>query len=159
MIDLDALARIARERKLQLPVSSEALHRSVANSALALFHEPLLALVIALIAQHQKGELKASEASVWTAATLANSYFGLRTQQRLMLEWSATFRQRCAAALVILETLALIELNGADRKIVLSDKGKQTVRDMLASMDETGLLARKLQRSCIEAFRLGLELL
>ncbi len=159
MIDLDEFARIARENKLQLPVSSTELQRSVANSALALFHVPLLAMVIVLIAQYRKGELRASEASVWTAATLANSYLGLRTQQRLMLEWSATFRERCAGAMAILETLELIELNGADRKLLLSDKGKQTVRDMLAGTDETGLLARKLQKSCMEAFRLGLELL
>jgi hypothetical protein len=159
MINLDELAKIAREKKLQLPVSSEALQRSVANSALALFHEPLLAMVIALVAHHEKGELKASDASVWTAATLANCYFGLRTQQRLMLEWSATFRERCAGALVILETLALIELNGSDRKVVLSEKGKRTVKGMLASTDETGLLARRLQKSCVDAFRLGLQLL
>jgi len=158
-MDLDELARIARERKLQLPISNEALQRSVADSALALFHEPLLAMAIALIAQHQKGELKASQVSVWTAATLANCYFGLRTQRRLTLEWSTTFRERCAGALVILETLALIELNGADRKLVLSDRGKATVREMLNDTEETGLLARRLHRSCVEAFRLGLELL
>lgn len=158
-MNLDELARIAREQKLQLPVSSEALQRSLASSALALFHEPLLAMVIALMAQHRKGDLRASEASVWTAATLANCYFGLRTQHRLMLEWSATFRERCASALVILETLALIDLGGGERKVALSEKGKQTMKKLLGRTDETGLLARKLERSCAEAFRLGLGLL
>lgn len=159
MINLDELARLARGHKLQLPVSSEALQRSVADSALALFHEPLLAMVIALMVQHRKADLRASEVSVWTAATLANCYFGLRTQHRLMLEWSATFRERCAGALVILETLALIELSGSDRRVELSERGKKTVRDLLSKTDETGLLARKLQRGCVEAFRLGLSLL
>lgn len=158
-MDLDELARIAREQKLQLPVSSEALQRSVATSALALFHEPLLAMVIAIMAQQRKGDLRASETSVWTAATLANCYFGLRTQHRLMLEWTATFRDRCAGALVILETLSLIEMHGVERRVALSDKGKATVKGLLAKMDDTGMLARKLQRSCVEAFRLGLELL
>jgi hypothetical protein len=159
VIDLNELKRIAREHKLQLPVSSEALHRTVATSALALFHEPLLALVIALIARHRKGDLRASEASVWTAATLANSYFGFRTKNRLSLEWSATFRERCASALVILETLAFIELNGPERKIQLSTLGKKEMKDILDRNDETGMLARRLERSCVDAFRLGLELL
>ncbi len=159
MTNLDELASLARQHRLQLPVSSEALQRSVASSALALFHEPLLAMVIALMAQHRKGDLRASEASVWTAATLANCYFGLRTQHRLMLEWTATFRERCAGALVILETLSLIELAGTDRKVLLSKKGRETIKEILSRTDETGLLARRLQRSCAEAVRLGLELL
>jgi hypothetical protein len=158
-VNLDELAKIAREEKLQLPVSAVALQRSVATSALALFHEPLLAMVIAIMARYQKGELKASEVSVWSAAVLANSYFGLRIQQRLMLEWSATFRERCAGALVILETLELIGFNGSDRKIVLSEKGKATVKKLVDGTDDAGLLARKLQKSCNDAFRLGLTLL
>jgi hypothetical protein len=159
MISLDELARLAREHNLQLPVSNEALQQTVANSALALFHEPLLAMAIALMVQYRKGELRASETSVWTAATLANCYFGLRTQHRLMLEWSAAFRERCAGALVVLETLALIEIHGSERRMELSEKGKKTISGILANTDETGLLARRLQRSCVEAFRVGLELL
>jgi hypothetical protein len=159
VIDLNELARIAREHKLQLPVSNEALQHSVTNSALALFHEPLLAMVIAILAHYRRGDLRAAETSVWTAATLANCYFGFRTQHRLMLEWTATFRERCADALAILETLALIEIHGTDRKVELSEDGKKTVKDLLSKTDEAGLLARRLQHSCVEAFRLGLELL
>lgn len=159
MMSLDELATIAREHKLRFPVSREAIQRSVASSALALFHEPLLAMVIATIVRHRKDDLRASEASVWAAATLANCYFGLRTQHRLMLEWSATFRERCAGALVILETLTFVEVSGSERRLLLSAVGKETMRGITARPDDTGVLARRLAASCADAFRLGLDLL
>jgi hypothetical protein len=160
MMTLDELAQVARAQKLRMPVSSDALARTVATSALTLFYEPIIALSTLLMAHQQKGDLRTPEVSVWAAATLANCYFAYQTRHRLSLEWSALFRERCANALTILETVQFIAVEESDeRRIVVTELGKKKIRDLLASAGDAGLLARRLRRSATDAFRLGLGLL
>lgn len=160
MTALDELAEVARSHKLRLPVSGSALTLTMARSALSLFYEPILALVILTIAKHQKGELRVREVSVWAAATLANCYFGFQTRHRLSLEWSATFRERCASALAILETLQFVVVDvGEQRRIEVTELGSRKLKELGHLTDEAGLLARRLSQSAIDAHRLGLGLL
>jgi len=159
MTALDKLAEVARAHNLRIPVPGPAPTLRAVTSAVSLFYEPILALVV-LAMVPKRGDLRVREVATWAAATLANCYFGVHTDQRLSLESSTAFRERCANAVTILETLQFVVVESDDERIIrLTERGANTIKNISQVTDEAGLLARRLSRSASEVRRIGLRLL
>lgn len=143
--DLDAFARLIDGKGLLLRVQegSVAATRRPAKAD-ALFHLPLLALSILVIA---KVDVLTTEQVGRRVAQLLIEHFK-DLHDVTTLEWSITLRRRCAEALTFLETAKLIEVTGLDvRLIEPSPLGKETLARGLRNESDVGLLARGLVRA------------
>lgn len=125
----------------------------------ALFHTPLLALSILIIARARKNSLETSEIAVWTGAILATRFHGT-PGLRWNLQWSLPLRRRCADALVFLENIGLVSVKTeTQRTINVSESGIQFIERIARSPTDIGILARSLVRAYNQAQAKGLQLL
>src|ERR1039458_3213785 len=107
MKSLDQFTEEARRAQLRLHVDPDHLNRVARLSSDGLFHVPLLALCILVVARAKKGSLATADLAAWTGATLGRHFSGIEAAHR-KLEWSFQHRRRCADALVFLENVQLL---------------------------------------------------
>jgi hypothetical protein len=147
MRTLEELTEEAQKANLRLRVNPERIGEIARLTGDGLFHVPLLALCILLIARAKKKSLATADVAVWTAATLGRHFSRLQGV-RTKMEWSVPHRKRCADALVFLEGAQLIRVeDGLSRYIECTPIGLAFLRDLLSKTDETGLFGKRLERS------------
>jgi hypothetical protein len=134
----DSRLRFALQNPLPRPRSPERVD--------ALFHLPLLALAIMVIAQREK--LISASVGRRVAALFTEHFGGLRTAGHT-LEWSSTLRRRSAEALTFLEVAAFVGISSSERReIVLTQAGRSLLnRAMQENLTDTGALVRGLVRA------------
>ncbi|MFP2896721.1 hypothetical protein [Corallococcus sp. 4LFB] len=142
--------------RLRANTGESELHSSDAD---ALFHTPLLALTMLLIAKTKRDGLLTNELATWTGAVLA-----VRFEHAPSLQWGAKWslplRSRCADALVFLENVGLVSVEHALRRTIkVSDSGNILIQRLARSGNEVGLLTRSLLRAYSRAQAKGLQLL
>jgi hypothetical protein len=157
---LDDLLAEARGANIQLRVSTEHLDRAARLSADGMFHIPLVALCMLVVAQSQRGTLATSDlAAAWTGATLGRHFSNIQAAHR-RLEWSLAHRRRCAEALVFLENVGLVTVNGpSNRQVKCEARGTAMLSDLVRRGDEAGLLVSGLRRAYVAVELHGLDLL
>ncbi len=156
---LDEFSDEAREAGVHLRIDPEQLDRAARAGGGGLFHVPLLALCILVVARAKKGELATADLVAWTGATLSRYFSGIQAARR-KLEWSLQHRRRCADALVFLENVRLINVQETPHRTVhCSHQGLDFARKLLRQPDEVGVLVRGLDRSYRAVELKGLELL
>jgi hypothetical protein len=155
----DDLLAETRGLDIRLRVSAEHLDRAARLSADGMFHIPLLALCMLVVAQSQRGALPTSDLAAWTGATLGRHFSNIQAAHR-RLEWSLAHRRRCAEALVFLENVGLVTVNGTStRQVRCEARGTEMLSDLVKRGDEAGLLVSGLRRAYAAVEHHGLDLL
>lgn len=156
---LDEFSEEARKAQLHLQIDSDKLDQALLFGTDGVFHVPLLALCILIIARSKKVDLWTADLAAWTGATLGRHFAGSPGTQR-KLEWSLQHRKRCADALVFLENVQLVSVQETPQRTVrCTARGLEFVRTILRRTDEVGVLLRGLDRSHREVEHHGFDLL
>jgi hypothetical protein len=158
---LDDLLAGARGANIHLRVSTEHLDRAARLSADGMFHIPLLAMCMLVVAHAQRGTLSTADLAAWTGATLGRHFSNIQAAHR-KLEWSLAHRRRCAEALVFLENvgLATVNVNGTQtRQVKCAPSGSVLLADLVKRGGEAGLLVSGLRRAYVAVEHRGLDLL
>jgi hypothetical protein len=156
---LDDLLAETRDANIRLRVSTEHLDRAARLSAEGIFHIPLLALCMLVVAQARRGTLETSDLAAWTGATLGRHFSNIQAAHR-RLEWSLAHRRRCAEALVFLENVGLVAVRGTSiRRVKCEAGGTAMLGDLVRRGGEAGLLVGGLRRAHAAVEHHGLDFL
>lgn len=156
---LDDLLAATRDADIRLRVSTEHLDRVARHSPDGMFHVPLLALCILVVAQQQDGKLATADLAAWTGATLGRHFSNIQAAHR-KLDWSIAHRRRCAEALVFLENVGLAGVQGdSERNVRCLPTGTALLADLSKRPGEAGVLISGLRRASVAVAHHGLELL
>lgn len=146
----DTFVRNATEAGVRLQVEPHAAYST--HRPDALFHIPLLALAILVIAQSRRDGVATTEIGTWVALAIQRTFGALRISPQ-RLRYSVTLRRRCTDALLFLEGAGLARVTGADRRMIRPSKeGGLFLKAALTSAGDIGVLARGLMR-CYSAAR------
>jgi len=145
-MDVDAFLELvsANDIRLSVPARDAALVRPP-EKADALFHLPLLALAIMVIARHASFRTVALGRTV---ATLLVEHFSALRNSPHGFETSVTLRRRCADALAFLEAAGLTAVTDDSlRYVSLTPPGKSHLDSALRDATDLGLFVRQLRKS------------
>jgi len=142
-MNVDAFLEQISERNLSLPAARESTNRRAPERIDALFHLPLLALAIMVIARRKPFMTTVLGSNV---ALLLTEHFTALKHTPHALETSLTLRRRCADALAFLEAAGLVAIT-ADRlrTVTLSGEGKINLDRATRDATDLGLLVRQLK--------------
>jgi hypothetical protein len=145
-MNVDAFLENVAEKHLKLrPDDGDALRARAPETIDALFHLPLLALAVMVIARRTPFQTVALGRSV---AMLLTEHFSALRRSPHGLQTSLTLRRRCADALAFLEAAGLVTVSADERRdVALSVSGKQHVDKMSRDRTELGLFVRQLRVS------------
>ena len=146
-MDVDTFLEQVSGSRIRLPVPpGDGKVGRAPETVDALFHLPLIALAIIVIARRTSFRTVSLGSNV---AMLLVEHFSTLSRSPHGLETSLTLRRRCADALAFLEAAGLAAISEDDqRHISLTQAGKKHL-DQTASRDKTdlGLLVRQLRIS------------
>lgn len=142
-MDVDAfLARIS-DRNLGLPATWESSRDRPPERIDALFHLPLLALAVMIVACRKPFRTTVLGSNV--ALLLTEHFTALRNTPHA-LETSLTLRRRCADALAFLEAAGLVVVSPDPmRTVTLSTSGKSNLDRIARDASDLGLLVRQMR--------------
>ncbi|MHB1766188.1 MAG: hypothetical protein ACYCS1_11870 [Gammaproteobacteria bacterium] len=146
MNDIDTfLGSIAHtDMRLSVPASSKAPNRAP-EAMDALFHLPLLALVVMIVGRRNPFRTVFLGRHV---ATLLVEHFTALRHALQTLETSITLRRRCADALAFLEAARLVAISKDQQRITsLTEEGKHHLDRAARDGTDLGLLVRQLRIS------------
>jgi hypothetical protein len=143
-MDLDALLERIGDTDIRFPVPAGGVaHTSAPETVDALFHLPLLALVIMTAARHKPFPTVALGRTV--ARVLVERFRALRDTPTV-LERSVTLRRRAVEALVFLEMAGLVIVSDDDRReISISAEGQGRLDRARRAQDEQAFFLRQLR--------------
>jgi hypothetical protein len=143
-VDEFLASTVSSEVRLRVD-GATAVRQGAPETADALFHLPLIALAIMVIARHSPFATTALGRNV--AMLLVERYSSLDRSAHL-LETSITLRRRCAEGLAFLEAVSLIQVSQDRRRIVsLTAQGKSHLDRSGRESSDLGLLIRQLRTS------------
>jgi hypothetical protein len=142
-MDVDSFLQRVYEQSIRLPAARESTAGRAPEKIDALFHLPLLALAILVIARRKPFR---TTVLGWEVALLLTEHFTALKYIPHALETSLTLRRRCADALAFLEAAGLV-LVSPDRlrDVTLSDDGKAHLDRAARESTDLGLLVRQLK--------------
>lgn len=144
---LDDIVAIATRANVRLAVPSEHSIGEIKHGSDALFHEPLLALTILIIAHYRRPGIPNVDLSAWVLGTLVKRSEALRLM-KARLGWSVALKRRCADALVTLEDMQLASVSsGTDRIVRATPGGHGLIRGLVQKPNELGTLVRDIERA------------
>jgi hypothetical protein len=145
-MDVDAFLELVTPSEIRLSVpGDDAVQVRPPEKADALFHLPLLALAIMVIARHASFRTVALGRMV--AVLLVEHFSALRTSPH-GLETSVTLRRRCADALAFLEAAGLtVVTDDTLRYVSLTPSGKSHLELALRDTTDLGMFVRQMRRS------------
>lgn len=145
-MDVDAFLDLVSADHLQLGVPGNEVARvRPPEKADALFHLPLLALAIMVVARYSSFRTVALGRTI--ATLLLEHFVALRSSPH-GLETSVTLRRRCADALAFLEAAGLTAVTDDGlRYVSLTASGKAHLDLALRDTTDLGMFVRQLRRS------------
>lgn len=145
-MDVDAFLESVSASGLRLTAASTGALRARAPEAMdALFHLPLLALSMMVIARHTRFRTVALGRNV---AMLLVEHFSALRRSPHGIETSLTLRRRCADALAFLEAAKLVAVSPDSRRdVTLTPEGKRHLDRAAREANDLGLLIRELVRN------------
>lgn len=143
-MDVDAFLESVSATGLRLPVPAAAAPARAPETVDALFHLPLLALAVMVIARRTPFPTSALGRSI--ALLLVENFKALHSSQH-GLATSLTLMHRCADALVFLEAAGLAAVSQDRRRVITLTPAGKTYLDRSGRDDKTdlGLLIRQLR--------------
>lgn len=145
-MDVDAFLETVSKAGLRLaPANTAALRARAPETMDALFHLPLLALALMVIARRTPFRTVALGRNV---AMLLVEHFSALRRSPHGLETSLTLRRRCADALAFLEAAKLAAVSpDPQREVTLTAEGKRHFDRAAREANDLGLLIRELLRN------------
>ena len=145
-MDIDSFLESVSATELRFPPVRDAGVRAHAPETIdALFHLPLLALAVMVIARRTPFRTVALGRKV--AMLLVEHFKALRRSPH-GLETSLTLRMRCAIALAFLEAAKLVAVSpDSRREVTLTPDGKRHFARAISLASDLGLLIRELARN------------
>src|SRR5689334_12995812 len=141
-MDVDTFLENISDQRIGLP-AAQGFQRRPPETMDALFHLPLLALAIMVIAR--KTPFETSLLGRKVAALLVEQFTALQRSSHA-LETSLTLCRRCADALAFLEAVGLVTVSHDRRRIVtLTPAGKTHIDRASKDGTDLGLLVRQLR--------------
>lgn len=142
-MNVDAFLERISERGHSLPATPESTVARAPERVDALFHLPLLALAIMIIARRQP--FRTAVVGSYVALLFTEHFTGLKHTPHA-LETSLTLRRRCADALAFLEAARLVAVSPDRlRNVTLSSEGKSGLDRAARDSNDLGLLVRQLK--------------
>src|SRR5258708_33530318 len=142
-MDVDSFLQRVSERNIRLPAARESTTGRAPEKVDALFHLPLLALAVMVIARRKPFRTTALGSNV---ALLLTEHFTALKHTPHALETSLTLRRRGADALAFLEPAGLVVVSPDRlRAVTLSDDGKAHLDRAARDSTDLGLLVRQLK--------------
>lgn len=142
-MNVDAFLERISERNLSLPATRASTTGRAPEKVDALFHLPLLALAVMVIARRKPFRTTALGSNV---ALLLTEHFTALKHTPHALETSLTLRRRCADALAFLEAAVLVAVSPDRlRTVTLSSAGKANLDHAMRDSTDLGLLVRQLK--------------
>lgn len=158
MKSLDEFAKLAEAEGATISVRVERSSEEDFLQPDALLQTPLIAFCLLMTAHGSKKGLEAGQTAHLTSAIFTLYFAGLG-DARGRLTWSPNIRVRCAEALVELEAMHLVVVEGTPHRFTLTPLGKETVSNVLKEpRSEIGKLARGLRRAYEDVEEMGLTL-
>jgi hypothetical protein len=111
----------------------------------ALFHLPLLAITILLLAKDRR-KPRVDEIGQLIGECFERTFAGFKGSSQ-HLGWSANLRVRTVRALTFLETTGLVKIDRATDRILISEKGRPVIDRALQQNSELSYTLRSLERS------------
>ncbi len=111
----------------------------------ALFHLPLLAITILLLAKGRR-KPRVDEIGQLVGECFERTFTGFKGSSQ-HLGWSANLRVRTVRALTFLETTGLIDVDKTKDRILISKKGKPVIDRALRQDSDLSYMLRALERS------------
>jgi hypothetical protein len=141
-MNVDAFLESVSGKDLRLrPDDATALRARAPETIDALFHLPLLALAMMVIARRTPFQTGAMGRRV---ALLLTEHFTALRRSPQGLQTSLTLRRRCADALALLEAAGLVTVSSDGRReVALSPSGKQHLDKISRDGSELGLFVRQ----------------
>ncbi|NIK63518.1 hypothetical protein [Xanthomonas cannabis] len=145
-MDVESFLNSLSKEDLRFSITEDRLpSRSAPETIDALFHLPLLALVVMVIAT--QATLSTVLLGRKVALLLVEHFSALRHSPQ-GLEASLTLRRRCADALAYLEAANLVTVsNDPMREIALTQAGKKRLEAASRNVNDLGLMIRQLRIS------------
>lgn len=145
-MDLDAFLESVSGVGMRLPpTGADTKPRRPPETIDALFHLPLLALAVMIIARRTPFRTIALGRNV---ALLLGEHFSALRRSQDGLETSLTLRRRCAEALAFLEAANLVAVSQDNqRTVALTQAGKTHLDRSMRDGTDLGLLVRQLRSS------------
>jgi hypothetical protein len=142
-MNVDVFLERISERNLSLPATRESTTGRAPEKVDALFHLPLLALAVMVIARRRPFRTTVMGSNV---ALLLTEHFIALKHTPHALETSLTLRRRCADGLAFLEAARLVVVSPDQlRTVTLSDEGKSSFDRAARDATDLGLLVRQLK--------------
>jgi hypothetical protein len=142
-MNVDTFLERISDQKLSMPAMRESANVRAPGKVDALFHLPLLALAVIVIARRMPFRTTVLGSNV---ARLLTEHFTALNHTPHALETSLTLRRGCADALAFLEAARLV-LVSADRLrvVTLTAEGKANLDRVTRDATDLGLLVRQLK--------------
>lgn len=145
MRSLDDFLKAIEESEFVLDVKVDDI--SSVPKTEALFHLPLLAISILVVANRKKNKLLVSDVGYLTGVLLAETFPRLKTAAS-KLRWSLRMRKQSAEAVFFLESTGLIVVSlDESRSISLTEKGKTALNMAATDSSDLALLISRINRA------------
>lgn len=146
MSSYDELLAEAARTGVQLELPRETSIKARAQQfADTVFHTPIIALTILVVTFSEKNFFT-SELSRWSGNVLAQLCYG-STKAASKLEWSIVLHARCAEALVFLENAGFVGVSSDDKRIQITQTGRDFLRSGFKDEDQLGRLLRDMLKA------------
>lgn len=150
----------AKNKGLSIPIEREKTPKNYQLSNEALFHIPLIAMVVLILAKDRRKPY-VSEIGQLVGESLERSIIGFKGSSQ-HLGWSAYLRVRTVKAINFLEHTRLIHIDNRKSKVAITDLGLKVVSRALDQDDDLAYNLVQIQRAyrniCVDK-QLDLEIL
>lgn len=151
-MDYNEFFRAVRERGVELRFDNSTLGPPARLSNEALFHLPLIAMTILILAKDRR-KPKVDELGQLVGECFERTFAGFRGSSQ-HLGWSSNLRVRTVRALTFLEQASLVKVEGEQRKLVTTNAGRAVISAALASESDLSYTLRLVERNyrniCVE---------
>ena len=126
MMDFESFFKLSTKKGIEIEFDNPSNTVSHRLSNEALFHLPLLAMTILILAKNIR-KPKSEEIGQLVGECYERSFSGFKGSSQ-HLGWSANLRMRTVKALTFLEIAGLVIVDQSDSKIKATDKGKKVIK-------------------------------
>jgi len=144
-MDYDGFFKAVREKKIKLRFEDGKDTHPTRLSNEALFHLPLLAVTILLLAKDRR-KPRVDEIGQLIGECFERTFVGFKGSSQ-HLGWSANLRVRTVRALTFLETAGLVEVDKNTERVIASKKGKPVIDRALQQDSDLSYTLKALERS------------
>lgn len=144
-MNYDAFIKSVNDSQLVVFLENEQSVSSHRLSNEALFHLPLLAMTVLLLAG-DRSKPKCAEIGQLVGECFENTFVGFKRSKQL-IGWSANLRMRTVQALTFLELTELVQVEISNQRLSITSKGRKILDKALDSDTDLGYSLNVIRRN------------